>query len=43
MITAEWIPSHLNAIADWESRHAKDTAEWKLYPKVSGQICLNFE
>ena len=40
MITAEWIPSHLNTIADWESRNVKDSAEWKLCPKVFQSICL---
>jgi hypothetical protein len=38
-ITAEWIPSHLNVIADWESRNVKDSAEWKLCPRVFQSIC----
>ena len=38
-ITAEWIPSHLNTIADWESRNVSDSAEWKLCPKVFQSIC----
>ena len=42
-ITAEWIPSHLNTIADWESRNVKDTAEWKLCPKVFRAICQTME
>ena len=33
-ITAEWIPSHLNTIADWESRNVRDSSEWKLCPKI---------
>ena len=38
-ITAEWIPSHLNTIADWESRNVRDSAEWKLCPQVFHRIC----
>ena len=40
-VTAEWIPSHLNTIADWESRNVKDSAEWKLCPRVFRLICQN--
>ena len=38
-ITAEWIPSHLNTIADWESRKVSDSAEWKLCPTVFRAVC----
>ena len=38
-ITAQWIPSHLNTIADWESRNVRDSAEWKLCPRVFQSIC----
>ena len=38
-LTAEWIPSKLNTIADWESRNVSDSAEWKLCPKVFRLIC----
>ena len=38
-ITAEWIPSHLNTIADWESRNVSDSTEWKLSPRVFQSIC----
>ena len=38
-ITAEWIPSHLNIIADWESRNVSDSAEWKPSPSVFQSIC----
>ena len=33
-LTAEWIPSSENHIADWESRNTKDSSEWKLCPKI---------
>ena len=38
-ITAEWIPSHLNVVADWESRNVRDSSEWKLCPRIFQQIC----
>jgi hypothetical protein len=38
-LTAEWIPTHLNTIADWESRNVRDSAEWKLCPQVFQAIC----
>ena len=38
-ITAEWIPSHLNTVADWESRNVSDSAEWKLSTRVFQSIC----
>ena len=38
-ITAEHLPGNLNCKADWESRHQKDSSEWKLYPLVFGKIC----
>ena len=42
-ITAEWIPSHLNTIADWESRNVSDSAEWKLCPKIFQSVCQLME
>ena len=39
MITAEWIPSHLNTVADWESRNVRDSSEWKLCPKTFRLLC----
>ena len=33
-ITDEYLPSALNQIADWESRHVKDSTEWKLDPNI---------
>ena len=38
-ITAEWIPSHLNWIADWESRNVADSSEWMLCPNIFTSIC----
>ena len=38
-LTAEWIPSHLNVMADWESRNVEDSTEWKLSPQIFTQIC----
>ena len=34
MITAEYLPGHLNVISDWESRNFQDKSEWKLLPTV---------
>ena len=42
-ITAEWIPSHLNTIADWESRNVSDSTEWKLCPKIFRSVCQLME
>ena len=39
MITAEYLPTHLNTQADWESRHVKDSSEWKLNLIVFKEIC----
>ena len=33
-ITAEYLPSRLNVRADWESRNATDSSDWKLHQKV---------
>ena len=38
-ITAEYLPSALNQIADWESRHARDSTEWKLDPNIFSGLC----
>ena len=38
-ITAEHLPRNLNCKADWESRHQKDSSEWKLCPLVFRKIC----
>ena len=34
IITAEYLPSRLNDRADWESRNATDSSDWKLHQKV---------
>ena len=39
-ITAEYLPSSLNVIADWESRHVEDPSDWKLDPIIFQKICL---
>ena len=33
-ITAEQLPRNLNYKADLESRHQKDSSEWKLFPLI---------
>ena len=33
-ITAEYLPSRLNVRADWESRNATDSSDWKLNKKM---------
>ena len=33
-ITSEYLPSRLNVRADWESRNATDSSDWKLHQKV---------
>ena len=38
-ITAEYLPSALNQVADWESRHVKDSTDWKLDPNISSDLC----
>ena len=38
-ITAEHLPGNLNCKADWESRHQKDSSEWKLYTLIFSKIC----
>jgi len=40
-ITAEYLPGSLNVNADWESRNARDSLEWKLKPQVSGVTLRN--
>ena len=37
-ISAEYLPSALNQEADWESRHHKDSSDWKLCPLTFHQI-----
>ena len=34
IITAEYFPSRLNVRADWQSRNATDSSDWKLHQKV---------
>ena len=41
-LAAEWIPTHMNIWADWESRHCQDSSEWKLCPSIFHRICLRF-
>ena len=38
-LTAEWIPTQLNIVADWESRNVKDSTEWKLSQTIFQKIC----
>ena len=38
-ITADYLPGHLNATADCESRNFQDKSDWKLSPKVFAKIC----
>ena len=38
-ITAEYLPSTLNAEADWQSWNSRDPSEWKLCPKVFQYVC----
>ena len=38
-ITAEHLPGNLNCKIDWESRHQKDSSEWKLCPLIFSKIC----
>ena len=38
-LTAEYLPSKLNYIADHQSRNVKDWSEWKLCPKTFKNIC----
>ena len=37
-ITVEYLPSRLNVRADWESRNATDSSDWKLYQNVFLEI-----
>ena len=39
IITAEYLPGHLNVTADWESRNFPDKSDWKLSPEVFAKIC----
>ena len=38
-ITAEHLPGNLNCKADWESRHQKDSSQWKMRPLIFSKIC----
>ena len=38
-ITAEHLPGNLNCKADWESRHQKNSSEWKLDPLILSKLC----
>ena len=38
-LTAEWIQTQLNIVADWESRNVKDSTEWKLSQTIFQKIC----
>ena len=38
-LTAEWISTDLNVRADYESRHVRDSSEWKLSPRVFRNLC----
>ena len=33
-LTAEYLPGEMNHEADWQSRHFRDSSNWKLNPKV---------
>ena len=39
MITAKHLPRNLNCKADWQSRHQKDSSEWKLCPLIFSKFC----
>ena len=30
LLSAEYLPGHLNVGADWESRHLSDSSDWRL-------------
>ena len=34
VVTAEYLPTKMNVVADWESRNATDSSSWKLHQKV---------
>ena len=38
-ITAENLPSELNAAADWESRNSLDSSEWMLSHQIFKKVC----
>ena len=42
MITVEHVPGNLNQIADYQSRHSRDSSNWKLQTQIFKQIenCL---
>lgn len=40
--TAEYLPSALNQIADWESRKNKDSSDWRLCPHIFRRIACHF-
>ena len=37
-LTAEYLPGELNHKPDWQSRHSRDSSNWKLNPKVFHSI-----
>ena len=37
-ITAEHLPGNLNCKVDWESRHQKDSSEWRLCPLIFSKV-----
>ena len=38
-IIAKHLPGNLNCKADWESRHLKNSSEWKLGPLILSKLC----
>ena len=42
-LTAEYVPSIGNHLADWVSRNFQDSSEWKLCPMSFKIICKKFE
>ena len=43
MITAEWLPTHLNTVADYESRNVEDSSDWLLNRQVFKSLCKAFK
>jgi len=37
-IMVEYLPSHLNIEADWESRNCQDSSDWKLDEQIFHRI-----
>ena len=33
-VVAEYLPGRKNRVADWHSRHRRDSSDWRLHPKV---------